>query len=324
MKSAKGLEYEDLIDKIISCAIEIHKKLGPGGNGYVGNKHISGSTLVMDISEMSRDYLKSNIKNNADEFFSNLINLAVGDYQNKKIGIIDYGGGTGLLSMQAKLMGAELVIYCDLSAQMCRDAQIIALKNGLQADHYICGEIDRLINYINEHDLYVNALCSHDVIEHIVDLDYFVKRLPDIKHQDNFKIVLSSSANIYNPLIFLRTMKSHYKAEKLYRTRRKQLKLENKKYYHSSLLNPRDPISGYWPDRLMTFSYLRDLFKRNGLNVKIKKGYYTESNWRRFMNPFIRVSGFLCAPYYICVANIPADQNSMTASCNRDERRAGD
>ncbi len=30
MKPAKGLEYEDLTDKIIGCAIEVHKKLGPG------------------------------------------------------------------------------------------------------------------------------------------------------------------------------------------------------------------------------------------------------------------------------------------------------
>lgn len=263
---------------------------------------------------MSRDYLKSNVKNNANELFSHLIHLAVGDCRNKKISIIDYGGGTGLLSMQAKLMGAEPVIYCDLSAQMCHDAQIIASENGLQADHYICGEIDRLINYIDDHDLYVNALCSHDVIEHIVDLDYFVKRLPDIKHRDDFKIVLSSSANMYNPLIFLRTMRSHYKAEKLYRIRRKELRSGNKEYYHSSFLNPRDPVSGYWPDRLMTFSYLRELFKRNSLNVKIAKGYYTVSDWKSFVNPFIRATGFLCAPYYVCVANIPADQNRIMAS----------
>jgi len=30
MKPAKGLEYVDLTDKIIGCAIEVHKKLGPG------------------------------------------------------------------------------------------------------------------------------------------------------------------------------------------------------------------------------------------------------------------------------------------------------
>ena len=30
MKPARGLEYEDLTDKIIGCAIEVHKKLGPG------------------------------------------------------------------------------------------------------------------------------------------------------------------------------------------------------------------------------------------------------------------------------------------------------
>jgi len=30
MKPAKGLEYGDLTDKIIGCAIEVHKKLGPG------------------------------------------------------------------------------------------------------------------------------------------------------------------------------------------------------------------------------------------------------------------------------------------------------
>ncbi|NWF91935.1 MAG: GxxExxY protein [Syntrophaceae bacterium] len=30
MKSEKGLEYEDLTERIIRCAIEVHKKLGPG------------------------------------------------------------------------------------------------------------------------------------------------------------------------------------------------------------------------------------------------------------------------------------------------------
>jgi GxxExxY protein len=30
MKPGKGLEYEGLTDKIIRCAIEVHKKLGPG------------------------------------------------------------------------------------------------------------------------------------------------------------------------------------------------------------------------------------------------------------------------------------------------------
>ena len=30
MKLGKGLEYEELTEKIIGCAIEVHKKLGPG------------------------------------------------------------------------------------------------------------------------------------------------------------------------------------------------------------------------------------------------------------------------------------------------------
>jgi GxxExxY protein len=30
MKLGTGLEHEDLTDKIIGCAIEVHKKLGPG------------------------------------------------------------------------------------------------------------------------------------------------------------------------------------------------------------------------------------------------------------------------------------------------------
>src|SRR4030065_2751249 len=30
MKTVEGLEHEDLTDKIIGCAIEVHKRLGPG------------------------------------------------------------------------------------------------------------------------------------------------------------------------------------------------------------------------------------------------------------------------------------------------------
>jgi GxxExxY protein len=30
MKAGKGLEYEQLTERTIGCAIEVHKKLGPG------------------------------------------------------------------------------------------------------------------------------------------------------------------------------------------------------------------------------------------------------------------------------------------------------
>lgn len=55
-------------------------------------------------------------------------------------------------------------------------------------------------------------ILSDDVIEHIYDVEYFIKRLPELS-DDCCTIVMSSSANPYNPRIVRNLKKIHHKAE---------------------------------------------------------------------------------------------------------------
>jgi 2-polyprenyl-3-methyl-5-hydroxy-6-metoxy-1,4-benzoquinol methylase len=257
------------------------------------------------ISNISRDYIASNSKHHADELFVNLIMKSL--MYNKKIEditLLDYGGGTGLLSMQARKMGIGTVIYCDINPQMFQDSQVIAAKEGLLADHYVCGDIDQLIEYCRAHSLLIDSICSYDVIEHIADFEYFIKRLPELNNNNRINVVLSSGANIYNPLILMRTMRSHLRAEIYFRPLRKKLKNQGIEYIHSTILNPRHPVTGYWEERLMRFKYIRRLFAANGHKVCIEKGYYSSSNWRKLINPLISSAGFIFAPYYTCKVTI--------------------
>lgn len=251
------------------------------------------------ISELSKEYLIRNSANCADELFAFLINRAIGDASSENITLVDYGGGTGMLSMQAKRMGIKTVIYCDMEKQMYDDAQEIASGLGLEADHYVCGDIDKLVSYCRENNLVVNAVCSHDVLEHIADLEHFAHRLRDLPH-DRMTCCLSSGANLYNPIILFRTLKMHRSVKKSYRNIQGP--------YRSTWLNPRHPITGYWQERLMTLSYLEKVFSSKGFSVTFEPGLYTRSNWRKIINLLIQVIGYVAAPYYVTFLEVEGGQ----------------
>lgn len=229
--------------------------------------------------------MKRNVSNCADELFASLIAMSANNKPLHEMTLVDYGGGTGMLSMQAKRMGVHTVIYCDLDSKW--NAQEIAHENGLEANHYVVGDIDDLVNYCIEHSLTVDAIVSHDVIEHIVDLEYFAKRLIDLPHK-TLTCILSSGANMYNPLILYRILLANHKIRKTYK-----------------ISSRRSPAC----ERLMRISFLKSVFE----GATIQPGYYTRSNWRRVMNPLIRVLRYMVAPYYVCRF---VNTNSMLVNSN--------
>jgi hypothetical protein len=247
------------------------------------------------VSRLSLDYMKLNKANHADELFDSLIMMTATKPKERMV-LIDYGGGSGMLSMQAKRMGIGTVIYCDLVGQMCSDAREIAKTKELEADHYVQGDIDDLIEYLQKHKLEVDAICSHDVIEHIVDLEYFAKRLMHVPH-NKMTCSLSSGANLYNPLILYRTLRAHRIAKEAYKTITGP--------YLSTWLNPRHPKSGYWPEHLMRINYIQRVFKMAGFDVTITPGTYTRSNWRKVINPAILFLGYMVSPYLIVHLTTP-------------------
>jgi hypothetical protein len=129
-----------------------------------------------------------------------------------KFVFIDYGGGCGLLSLLAKELDIGTVIYNDIYDVSCKDAKVIGETINSTADYYIQGDIDDLLAFVNGKSMPSIAISSHDVIEHIYDVEYFFARLSEVK-SDSLRIVMSSGANEANPRLRRALMRAQIKAE---------------------------------------------------------------------------------------------------------------
>jgi hypothetical protein len=118
----------------------------------------------------------------------------------KEIVFIDYGGGSGLLSLLAKEYGIGTVIYDDIYEVSCKDARTIARAIGNEAEHYVPADIDELIQFMKDQNLSATALGSYDVLEHIYNVESFLPKL-NLLSQGPFHVFMGSGANPFNPLV---------------------------------------------------------------------------------------------------------------------------
>jgi 2-polyprenyl-3-methyl-5-hydroxy-6-metoxy-1,4-benzoquinol methylase len=126
--------------------------------------------------------------------------------------LVDYGGGPGLLTFLAKEMGLKTVIYNDIYEISCQDAEKVGRAIGNEAQAYIKGDIDQLIAYLSQNGLYVDAISSYDVIEHIYDIEGYFRKIKNMPHR-TLRVVFASSANSHNPIIKRNRMNGQIMAE---------------------------------------------------------------------------------------------------------------
>ncbi|MBL4850371.1 MAG: hypothetical protein JKY65_33050 [Planctomycetes bacterium] len=125
----------------------------------------------------------------------------------------EYGGGTGLLCALARAAGIGTVVYNDIYNQSCQDAKVIHAGLGLAADHYVEGDVDAALRYLEERNVHCGAIASFDVIEHVYDLDDLFEKLPRFSRGGPLRIVMSSAANGFNPRIRSELLEVHRKLE---------------------------------------------------------------------------------------------------------------
>lgn len=106
-------------------------------------------------------------------------------------------------------------MYNDIYDVCCRDVRILSSTLGLPLAHIVCGDVDDLVAYLNENEITVDAVVSHDVLEHIYDVKHHFEALAGL--QGNFRIVYTSSANPKNPLIVRRLRKKQIEVEHMTR-----------------------------------------------------------------------------------------------------------
>lgn len=121
---------------------------------------------------------------------------------------VDYGGGHGLLGGLAKEAGFSRVIYNDIFDGCADDARKLAQHLGCLADNYVVGDIHAVVASLKSNPPGSAALASINVIEHIYDMDEFLKVAATLA-RGPMTMVLSTSANSLNPLVARRHYRQH-------------------------------------------------------------------------------------------------------------------
>ena len=181
-------------------------------------KLLALDTHALEISDYSKKYLRGTLVNGVSKLnlyaFLILLSLrASARNEDRHVsGILDYGGGNGLLSLLAREAGFPLVVYSDIDAGSSRDAQRIAAALDLQADHYVVGDLPETVEYLRTNDLNCQAMCSYDVIEHVYDIDAFLRNVANIANGP-LSVVMGSGANGANPRIRRKLMADQRQVE---------------------------------------------------------------------------------------------------------------
>lgn len=177
-------------------------------------KHLD--IFSLDISDYNKRYLNDYNKDMVSKLrlFSYILSwsVAFSDVQLSEFVFIDYGGGSGLLSLLSKEFNIGTVIYNDIYDVSCKDAEVIGESLNIKADYYVHGDFDDVIKFLKKNSIVCNAISSNDVIEHIYDVKGFLKKLNKLS-DNSMNLVMATSANIFNPLITRSYMKKQIKEE---------------------------------------------------------------------------------------------------------------
>jgi 2-polyprenyl-3-methyl-5-hydroxy-6-metoxy-1,4-benzoquinol methylase len=194
----------------------------------------------LNISDNSKQYLRK-YKENSSFFisvYSQLLQKCLRRIKNP-VGesvFVDYGGGCGLLSLIANLIGFKVVVYNDIYEKSTVDARIISEKLTIPIDYFICGDADVFVTQIKHFNIHPDLICSFDVLEHIYNLDNWIKTISKIP---NVHLIFMSGANSRNPLIKNRLKKIQKIAE--YQGCEKNIRF-NDTYLNTSFLHEREKI----------------------------------------------------------------------------------
>lgn len=214
-----------LYDKLIDLDIR-SSKISPYNQRYLGDK-------LANLERML-------------ELYGNLLYLSLcnNHIAPKDFVLVDYGGGSGLISLLAVEVGIGTVIYNDIYDVSCKDVEYLSHALGMAVNHVVCGDVDVLVSYLQKNSISINAITSYDVLEHIYDVEAHFEKLSHLN--DSFQIVYASGANIANPRYVHSVRKAQIEAE--YKTRDKKWGHKERDTLRSFLDVRREIISTYAPD----------------------------------------------------------------------------
>lgn len=131
------------------------------------------------------------------------------DKNRECIRFLDFGGGTGILSLLAKKCGISYVAYHDISREYSENFKILADLLNIPIDSICQGSYLTISQ--NE---FFDVIANYDVLEH---LDRPLFALIELKKylRPNGIIYMVSGANTYNPLLNIMNKIKHFEYEPL-------------------------------------------------------------------------------------------------------------
>lgn len=232
-----GINNKQLLDQVTYAQTRLYDKL------------IKLDIESLNISEYNKRYLGSKIVRlkHMLNLYGRLIYLSLSNSQVSPANfvLVDYGGGSGLISLLAKEIGIGTVVYNDIYDVSCKDVEILSNALVLTLDHIVCGDVDELASYLQESSIFIDAIVSYDVLEHIYDVESHFGKLGRLIGR-KFRIVYASGANIENPR-YVRSVKK-VQIETEHKTRDKKWGHKERDSLQAYLDVRENMISAYAPD----------------------------------------------------------------------------
>jgi 2-polyprenyl-3-methyl-5-hydroxy-6-metoxy-1,4-benzoquinol methylase len=223
--------------------------------------------------------------------------------------LVDYGGGSGFLSLLAKEAGIKQVIYIDLNPLSVETVSVLKQQLATGPDIILQGDSHTLLRECEARQLTPQLLIATDLIEHVYDLERFFRNFYLINPE--MELLFTTASTPYNPLIkrrlhkFMKACEQGRAVTPGYYTRRKNFIKEkypnlpeeqveawsqctrgltyediaktidiNHPPIPEDKYNTCDPETGNWAERILSIRYYRDLLELYGYGLTIQKGFY--------------------------------------------------
>jgi 2-polyprenyl-3-methyl-5-hydroxy-6-metoxy-1,4-benzoquinol methylase len=223
--------------------------------------------------------------------------------------LIDYGGGSGFLSLLAKEAGIKEVVYIDLNPLSVETVKVLKQQLHTGPDLILQGDSDTLADACKARQITPQLLIATDLIEHIYDLERFFSDLYRINPE--MEMLFTTASNPYNPVIKRRLRKfmqdcewgravtpGYYMRRKTfiketypdlpdeqveawsqctrgltYEDIRKTIDINHPPVPEDNY-NTCDPATGNWAERILSVCYYKELLDLYGYGLTIQKGFY--------------------------------------------------
>lgn len=170
---------------------------------------------ALDVTESVKSYFRFDLtkltyvsKCNAFILYHLLMNTKL---QKSNLIIVDHGAGIGLFSFLVKRMGYTCISH-DLFDEYLDGIRKIGTALNARPDYFVLGDTNALVAYCHFHDLNIFGLASRNVIEHLPDYQEFFNEIASLG-TEGFRLVITTSANIHNPLVKRLHLKIHMEYE---------------------------------------------------------------------------------------------------------------